>query len=284
MPKIENQKIIREEQCCEIIRKKLRLNSTDDFSLVKYEIMPLNGMNGFMGQYFTLKIVVACPKSSLETKSIKFFIKTLPPISSPQYGLVQEVDLLNKEAALYTKVFSEMLDDSDKRCIPECFLEIDNYMIILEDMVSNGYIVADKFTPFDFQHCEIIVRALAKFHARSFIFEQQYKKTLYDEFSYCMQETLWPRTGIKSKAMFDSAVKSIVPIIDLLPGLNDDQRSDFKEKFVRLCADHTDKLSPSIKHKNVLCHGDLWTNNILFKYNAEKRPVECCFVDFQNVR
>lgn len=40
-------------------------------------------------------------------------------------------------------------------------------------------------------------------------------------------------------------------------------------------------MSPSAKHKNVLCHGDLWANNIPFKYGDDGKPVECCLVDFQ---
>lgn len=144
--------------------------------------------------------------------------------------------------------------------------------------------MTDKFTPFEFEYCAILMRTLAKFHAKSFVFERQYKKTLYDEFSHCLQETLWPRADGKVRAMFDAAVKGVISMINLLPGLNDDQCRDFRKKIAELCAEHIDKLSPSTKYKNVLCHGDLWANNILFKYDADKRPVECCFIDFQMAR
>lgn len=283
MDEIEIRKILQDEQCFEIIRKKLQQDAMDDFSLVNYEIVSINEVNGFVGQYFTLKATVACPKS-LETKSINFFTKIPPPISSLLYDLTQAYGTFKKEVTLYTMVFPEMLDDFDKRYIPECFLGVENDVIVLEDMVHSGYTMTDKFTPFDFEHCEILMRTLAKFHAKSFVFEQQYKRTLHDEFSHCMHETLWPRMDDKAKAMFDAAVKGVISTIDLLPKLDDDRRNDFKEKIMKLCADHTDKLSPSMKHKNVLCHGDLWANNILFKYDIDKRPVECCLIDFQLAR
>ncbi|XP_011639574.1 uncharacterized protein LOC105428780 [Pogonomyrmex barbatus] len=284
MHEIETQKILQDEQCFEIVRKKLQQDAMDDFSLVNYEIVPIDEVNGYIGQYFTLKATVARPKSPLETKSINFFTKVLPPISSPLYNYSQDYGLFRKEIALYTTVFPEILDDLDKRCIPECFLGIENDVIVLEDMAYNGYTMIDKYIPFDFEHCEILMKTLAKFHAKSFIFEQQYKKTLHDKFSHCMHETLWPCADDRAKAMFDAAVKGVVSMIDLLPQLNDDERSDFKEKIVKLCANHIDKLSPSVKHKNVLCHGDLWANNILFKYDADKKPVECCLIDFQLAR
>lgn len=281
MRETETQKVLQDEQCFEIIRKKLRQDAMDDFSLVGYEIVPVCKANGFLGQYFMLKATVACPKS--ETKSINFFTKIPPPISSPLYHFIQAYGVFKKEVALYTTVFPEMLNDCDKRCIPECFLGVENDVIVLEDMVHSGYTMADKYIPFDFEHCVILMRTLAKFHAKSFVFERQYNKTLHDEFSHCMHETLWPRADDKAKTMFDVAVKSTVSMIDLLPGLSDHQRGRFKERLVKLCADHTDKLSPSAKHKNVLCHGDLWANNILFKY-ADARPVECCLIDFQLAR
>lgn len=284
MHEVEIQKVLQDEQCFEIIRKKLRQDAIDDFSLVNYEIVPINEVNGFMGQYFTLKATVACSKSPLETKSINFFTKIPPPISSPLYDFAQEYGTFKKEVALYTTVFPEILnEDLDKRCIPECFLGIENDVIVLEDMAHSGYTMTDKSTPFDLDHCEILMKTLAKFHAKSFIFEQQYKKTLHDEFSHCMQETLFPADG-RAKSMFDAAVKGIVSMIDLLPGLNDEQCNNFKEKFVKLCANHMDNLLPSVKHKNVLCHGDLWANNILFKYNPDKKPIECCLIDFQLAR
>ncbi|XP_012222212.1 uncharacterized protein [Linepithema humile] len=283
MCEIESQKVLQDEQCFEIIRKKLRQDAMDDFLLINYKIVPIEEVNGFVGQYFTLKATVACPKSPLETKSINFFTKLPPPINSPLYEFVQEYGTFKKEVALYTTVFPEMLDSHGEKYIPECFLGVEGELIVLEDMVHSGYTMANKYTPFDLEHCKILMKTLAKFHAKSLIFEQQCKKTLHDKYSHCLQETLWPQQGT-AKPMFDAAVKGIVSMIDLLPELNDDQRSSFKEKIARLCADHTVKLLPSVKHKNVLCHGDLWANNILFKYDADGQPVECCLIDFQLAR
>lgn len=58
--------------------------------------------------------------------------------------------------------------------------------------------MTDKFTPFDHEHRAILMRTPAKFHARSFIIERQYEKSLHDEFAHCMQETPWPRVTIRS--------------------------------------------------------------------------------------
>lgn len=234
-----------------------------------------------MGQYFTLKATVARPKSPLETKSINFFTKLPPPSTSPQYDFIQQCGTFKKEVALYTTVFPEVLDGLDNRCIPECFLGLEDDVIVLEDMAHSGYEMADKFKPFDFEHCKTLMKTLAGFHAKSLIFEELYQKNLHDEFSHCMQETLWPLKGGRGTAMFDAAVKGIVSMIDLIPDLNEKQREKFKAKVIDLTTGHAGKLLPSVKHKNVI---DLWANNILFKYDADEKPVECCLIDFQLAR
>ncbi|OAD55823.1 hypothetical protein WN48_04235 [Eufriesea mexicana] len=278
------QQILKDEECFEIIRKRLHRDSMEDFSLITYEVIPIDEVNGFMGQYFTLKATVASPQSPLETKSIKFFTKLPPPATSPQYDFMQQYGSFRKEVALYTTVFPEVLNGLDKRYIPECFLGLEDDVIVLEDMAHNGYEMPNKFKPFDFQHCKILMKTLARFHAKSLVFEELYKKSLHDEFPHCLQETLWPLKDGRAKAMFDAAVKGIVSLIDLMPDLDEDQRKTFTTKVIDLCVDHANKLLPSKRHKNVLCHGDLWANNILFKYGADQKPVECCLIDFQLAR
>ncbi|XP_076651913.1 uncharacterized protein LOC143358582 [Halictus rubicundus] len=278
------EQILKDEECFEIIRKKLHRDAMEDFSLIKYEVVPIDEVNGFMGQYFSLKATVACPQSPLETKSINFFTKLPPPLTSPQYDFMKEYGSFKKEVDLYTTVFPEVLDGLDKRFIPECFLGLEDDVIVLEDMAHSGYEMTNKLKPFDLEHCKILMKTLAKFHAKSLVFEEVYQKNLHDEFSHCMQETLWPLKDGRAKAMFDAAVKGIVSTIDLMPELNEEQKAKFKAKVGELCVDHAGKLLPSTRHKNVLCHGDLWANNILFKYDEDEKPVECCLIDFQLAR
>lgn len=280
----ETQAILNDEECFSVIRKKLHRDSMEDFSLIEYEVVPIDGVNGYLGQYFTLKATVARPMTPLDTRNLNFFTKIPPPISSPQYEFMQQYGAFKKEVELYTRVFPEVLDGPEQKCIPECFLGLEDDVIVLEDMGHSGFTMTDKFQPFDFEHCEVLMKTLARFHAKSFIFEEQYKKNLHDEFSHCMQETLWPDKDGRSKAMFDAAVKGTVSIIEMMPDLNVEEKKVFKQKVIDISANHMGKLSPSSKHKNVLCHGDLWANNILYKYDKDKKPIECCLIDFQLAR
>ncbi|XP_012288904.1 uncharacterized protein LOC105704346 isoform X2 [Orussus abietinus] len=204
---------------------------------------------------------------------------------SPQREFLLEYGTFKKEVALYTTVFPEVLNyDLEEKCFPECFLGLEDDVIVLEDMAHRGYQMTDKFVPFDLDHCRVMMKTLAKFHSKSLIFEEQGKRSIIEAFSDCVQETLWPLKDGRAKSAFDAAVKGVVSMIDLLLDLHHDDRTVFKEKLKDLASDHAKKLSPSSKYKNVLCHGDLWANNILFKYDDHGKPIECCLIDFQLAR
>ncbi|XP_043281732.1 uncharacterized protein [Venturia canescens] len=277
-------KMIDDEKCFEIVRKKLLEDSINDFRLVDYEMIPIDQVNGYMGQYFTLKTTISCSDRPDENRVYNFFAKIPPPITSPQYEWVQEYGSFRKEVDLYKTVFPEVLQNLEKRSIPEYFFGRENDIIVLEDMANSGFVMTDKFVSFDFQHCQIIIKKLAKFHAKSIIFEELEKRNLHKEFSHCMQETLWPLTEGRSKRMFDAAVKGVVSMIDLVENLDDSDRQKLKNTVQARSIEHAKKLLPSEKHRNVLCHGDLWANNILFKYHETGEPEACCFIDFQLAR
>lgn len=276
--------VLNDEECVAIVRKKLTQDLMNDFELVSYEVIPVDATTGYMGQYFTLKTIVARANSPDDTKIINFFTKIPPPNNSPQYEFSEEQGSFKKEVELYTRVFPIVLQGLDKYYIPECFLGLQGDIIVLEDMTPRGYLMPDKFIPFDLDHCRIIMKTMARFHARSIIYEENYRKNISAEFSQCLHETLWPLKEGRAQAMFFAAVKGVISLIDHVDGLDKEAKDEFKEKLMSLAMEHAKKLLPSKIFRNVICHGDLWANNILFKYDNVGKPTACCLIDFQLAR
>jgi Ser/Thr protein kinase RdoA (MazF antagonist) len=54
--------------------------------------------------------------------------------------------------------------------------------------------------------------------------------------------------------------------------------SEAWERYIEMAAE------PSSKFRNIICHRDLWLNNILFKYDTSGKPEEVALVDFQIYR
>lgn len=60
-------------------------------------------------------------------------------------------------------------------------------------------------------------------------------------------------------------------------------KDEFKKKLENACYKMFHFVKPSKKHKNVICHGDLWQTNFMMKYERNK-PVQCKIIDFQTAR
>lgn len=282
--KSENETILEKEECLEIIKKKLGQESLDEFSIISHELIQIEDVSGYMGQYFILSATVTNKKSPKNERKMKFFTKIPPPKNSPMYEFNQQMGAFKKEAAFYNHFSPTVLNGISKKFIPECFLSSRDDVIVLEDMTQIGFLTMNKFVPFDYDHCLVLIKTLAKFHVKSLIFEEENKKNLQENFSHCMTESLWDLEKSKSKCLYEAAIKGAISLVDLVPGFDEGSKLKFKEKMKALSIDRVDKLSPSLKHKNVYCHGDLWANNILYKYDGNNKPIQCCLIDFQHAR
>ncbi|XP_051174228.1 uncharacterized protein LOC127289940 [Leptopilina boulardi] len=280
----QDDKILEEKECIEIIEKKLRQESLNEFYLISHEIVQLEEVKGYMGQYFILSATIANSKLPNDERKIKFFTKIPPPKNSPMYEFDKQMGAFKKEAAFYNHFSPKVFNGIYKKFIPECFFCTRDEVIVLEDMTQIGFMPINKFVPFDFDHCTVMIKTLAKFHVKSLIFEVKNKKNLQENFSHCMKESLWDLNKSYSKLLCDAAIKGAISLVDLITELNDESKLLFKKKMKTLSIDRVLKLSPSLKYKNVYCHGDLWANNILYKYDSNKNPIECCLVDFQHAR
>lgn len=275
--------ILHSNKCLEVVQKRLRQNAMTNYSLVTYEILPIDKCVGYMGQYFYLKATVNKPSSS-NVRKINFFIKRHPPKGTKQYDILLKTGMFNKELRLYTKLFPMIFDKFERDFVPECYLGIEDNIIVLEDMVSNGYqMVDDKFSPFDFQHCEIVMETLGKFHAKTMIFEERNKMNLME---FCNEKKI---DILLNDNNLQEGVSSLYG--KLTQGVSYCAENTFKfdsstcEKFNNIFDEVVSKMAEILnsKGRKVQDHGDLWSNNMMFKYNDGK-PIKCCFIDFQTTR
>ncbi|KAM7355803.1 uncharacterized protein ACRADG_001753 [Cochliomyia hominivorax] len=216
------------------------------------------------------------------------------------------VDLYKREVFMYEKVFGEFkLLEKQKLfelqqqkheitnssaykfdIIPQIFyanLDLEDEFIIFEDLTLSDYQQNSRTNMPSYDLVCATFRSIAKMHAMSFVL--QYRKpdvfqNLINEMSdNLFTEDMEPLTvefGKKyirrTRVMLEQEMKSSSrKQIEALKRLEE----NFKEICLR-CVD-----GKATAPYAVICHGDFWNNNILYKYDAHHQATSAKLIDFQ---
>lgn len=287
LPKEENRQgceFLTDQDARYIAERKLRGNN---FHVSNWYVRELEQTNGFLGRYYNVRVIVKLDEAGGATRSLSFFAKTPPSEESPQNEFLQRYDTFNKEIIVYTDVLRQMGAGKGPKWSAECYLCKRNVVMILEDAKQEGYVTHDKYVPFDEPHCAWTIRALSSFHSRTFVLEEKLRRTsgrtVGDLYGHLLEEVLFANDE-KSRKALAASVSGILACVDLTPRLNSAEK-EIARRRIRAWASVLSKLlRPSDKYRNVICHRDIWANNLMFKHDSKGSPVGCYLIDFQFVR
>lgn len=132
-------------------------------------------------------------------------------------------------------------------------------VLVMQDMSFEGYQPFLKSMFVDYDHMIVALESLAQFHAYSFIMKELDKNT-YDEAIKVCQPVTRETHGRFMQILQDRLNKALQKLeateyVPVLQNLKEHCPS-FVEDFSK--SDHT-----------CICHGDLWKENILFKYKVK---------------
>lgn len=141
---------------------------------------------------------------------------------------------------------------------------------MFEDFSLSKFSKVDRRAGLNVHHLKLVVEKLAKLHAASAVLSfkddtiftnhhqpniSEYFKTFHSLFINCV------------KALADEATDE-----------NNEEAQAFARKLNAFEHNMIDKVSEAFMLQNgdfgVLCHGDLWLNNLLFEYNDDDLPVD----------
>ncbi|KAL1117208.1 hypothetical protein AAG570_004535 [Ranatra chinensis] len=236
---------------------------------------------GFLGETEVLKIrVKSCAKNV--PHELSFFVKRLPKGNREQEALVRELDVYTKEIGIYENVLRP-LEGYFSEVYPRMYLAKDNEVLVMEDLAALGFSTVDTHKLYDFEKCEAVVKALGKFHAMTLVTEKLNGTKLPDFIpDRFLRETLF--ICEPSNALF-KYVKVGIRVVDAIIVKHFPEVSpEVRGRIEALLESLWDGLNPSLKFRNVLTHGDLWANNVMFSYNSQGTVKEVKIVDFQLVR
>ncbi|XP_076678411.1 uncharacterized protein LOC143374289 isoform X2 [Andrena cerasifolii] len=168
-------------------------------------------------------------------------------------------------------------------------------LIAMEDLRQRGFKMADRRKGLELDHLKPVLKALAGFHALSLTFRDtrpgEFARLADPDAEQGIEETLFrPENKDWYRQYYQVAAKNAIRMVsDGLPTHMEHKRVEIMEKLRAFLDDEVFfrtmcELASARGPLTVFCHGDCWTNNILFKDDAEPNEEVVYLIDFQLCR
>ncbi|EFA06724.1 hypothetical protein TcasGA2_TC009655 [Tribolium castaneum] len=152
------------------------------------------------------------------------------------------------------------------------------HVIVLEDLKKLGFELWPVTKPLNRDHIEFVICEYGKFHATSVAL-----KTLQPEKFHELVDTIRENVDLVVHTSLKNLMTRIVHnSAELLQGELD---QNLIQRFANL-AEKTDQILRDLESEQrvrVVCHGDCWSNNFMYKYYGERRnvPAKVALIDWQ---
>ncbi|XP_023305293.2 uncharacterized protein LOC111687109 [Lucilia cuprina] len=250
----------------------------------KFNIKPAFGKGENYGGFLTKAHVVYNLKNGQEQKENHFICKTSYEDDAFAKEKMKSYDIFNREMILYEEVLPKMNDllkeiDDMEQLFPTVFyVDYKRQALIFEDLTVQGYVMADRIQRLDMDHIKLVLCKLSKMHATSAVFNERGSGCLekYDRGFFNKYTDTY-------KTFF---VNSFMACARYLQQLDDTNSRKYAKKIFALEPYYMDLgkrcFAPTVGDVNVLVHGDVWTNNVMFKYCTKTgKPIDVLIIDFQ---
>ncbi|KAK8735067.1 hypothetical protein OTU49_017443 [Cherax quadricarinatus] len=165
---------------------------------------------------------------------------------------------------------------------PHCYfahLTEQEEVIFLGDLRPEGFKMFDRMKGMDKAHAVLVLKELGKLHAASILCQKETSVVLEEKYTYIKKDFQSIIGDVDFKKMLTSEVENSAEIAERIGGYKKvvDWLKDFAPSSSDVFLEQIKKSPPF----DVLCHGDCWNNNILFKYDETGVPVDVRLLDFQ---
>lgn len=252
------------EEVMEVAR--LKLNS--DIALIEYSIRPYSdGKLGYLGSHYCLEVIAMKKK---ETITLSFFLKTVPYEIPDQAEYVIKKGVFKQEAKFYSVIMPLLCEGyRSEQWAPMCYKVKENLMVF-EDLSKKHYSMRDKL--FDKTLVRAGLSAIARLHAASLLAEARLGMPFNQLYPDAFVERAFVHEGM-TREWFETGVDVAAAVAE---------RLGHNSNLLRLACEHVYyAMKPSSTKMNVVSHGDLWGNNLMFN---DDEPPKCLLVDYQLLR
>ncbi|XP_067635179.1 uncharacterized protein [Eurosta solidaginis] len=155
--------------------------------------------------------------------------------------------------------------------------------IIFEDLSVLGFSLESRQTGLNFAHARIVMDKMGEYHALTMVMAEREPEIVIDHYAFGLLNIDSIKTDA-FKALFGAQLLKLATLITEYPDME-----EISKKLLKYYDNFTDRVLAAVYplrgEVNVLNHGDLWVNNLFFKYDSKslklKVPYEVRFIDFQ---
>ncbi|EDV90725.1 uncharacterized protein LOC6569838 [Drosophila grimshawi] len=212
-----------------------------------------------------------------------YLLKEGCPADAPQASVFAEYGVYAREMDMYEFVLPKMtqllreMGVKDKLHADAICVDRQYGIMLLEDLSLLEYKNADRVKQLDMEHTLVTLEMLAKFHATALILEQRHPELLANGFDKCF----FARDSKGYALIFTSLFRGLIRYVKTQPKLNalyHDKLEIVLENLMEYGARSFDVNDDDFR---TLIHGDCWTSNIMFQYDARGKPMKVVPIDFQ---
>lgn len=206
-----------------------------------------------------------------ERKKASFILKVSPKAGAVG-ELLESLNVFDGEVYMYDGIHPECESLLTGFKIAPSLIFSDENALVLEDLTTSNYVLANRKERLNFEKAKLVLEKIAKFHAATAkIYENDPSAVVHMSSAYD-EET--PLMFFLSASLQESTetIKQTAELQQFCPVLESfDIIQEEKDVYSRVTSDRF----------RVLNHGDLWINNIFFKYNEDNSPSDALLVDYQ---
>ncbi|GAB0088775.1 hypothetical protein DMENIID0001_032390 [Sergentomyia squamirostris] len=259
-----------------------KVENSEKVKMEKFELKPVTKKGNHYASVM-IRIVVNYVLDTKEQKQISLILKTSYDEkydNEDSVKLLKNFNLHNREMLMYGKIldsFHNLLSSiNDKTTFSGRCYGIDHTTdsMIFEDLLVRQYRCANRIERLDLNHAKLVMKKLAKFHASSIMLKQK-EPEVYASFN----KAFLSRHHEDARDFCFTQLDAAINLVSKLPGY--EYYFNKLVKFRELFVEKGIELYEPDQDFNVLLHGDMWTNNMMFKYDEGGNPIDVLFVDYQ---
>lgn len=236
----------------------------------------------YVGKMFRVGAYYTAEKSFEAMQFQSFIVKAMSDhkIAAENFGK-DNYNVQSKEMEMYQRIAPEMRRvlesiNEDADIIPSAAaVDHEHEVFVLEDLVEKNFVMADRMKGLDMNHLLMVLRKLARMHAASVVLHEN-DPTIFKNHDM----GIFSRKTDVFDPMFNSMCELFVDEVATWEGYE-----YFTEKLLKVKPKMIENVHKSVDCDDgdfrVLAHGDVWTNNMMFKYNSDGDLIDCCLLDFQ---